>query len=412
MLQGRRIGLGVSGGIAAYKAVELCSRLRRLGADVQVAMTRNACRLVTPLTFRAISGNPVITGMFREPRRWSVEHVEFARWAELIAVVPATANLIGKVASGIADDFLTTAIMAAKCRVLFAPSMNEAMYENPIVRANISRLKVHGYEFIEPEEGRLACGEFGRGRLPDTGEIVQRIVSILTVGGGRRDLEGVRVVVTAGPTREPIDPVRFLSNPSSGKMGFVVAEEAAERGAHVVLVSGPVSLPPPPGVRLVGVTTAREMYDAVMSELDSCDVLVKTAAVSDYRPESVSGRKIKKSDAPLTLRLVPNPDILREAGKRKGSRILVGFAAETENLVENASAKLREKNLDLIVVNDVSREGAGFGGDTNAAKIVDAAGAVIEVPLTTKRMLARLLLDKVAELLSAKGRSAGRPAGR
>lgn len=399
MMEGRRVGLGVSGGIAAYKAVEVCSRLRKLGADVQVVMTRNATKLVSPLTFRSISGNPVIVGAFEEPVRWKVEHVEFGRWAEVIVVAPATANVIGKVASGIADDFLTTAIMAARCKVLFAPAMNTAMYENPIVQANIARLRSLGYEFIEPGEGWLACGEPGRGRLAEPEEIVDRLVTALSA---RSSLRGVKVMVTAGPTREFIDPVRFISNPSTGKMGFAVAEEARDRGAEVVLVSGPVSLDPPAGVRFVPVTTAREMFDAVMAHLDWCDVLIKSAAVSDYAPASVSPSKIKKGDAAIDLHLTPNPDILLEAGRRKGRKILVGFAAETNDIIENARMKIRKKNLDLIVVNDVKQEGAGFASDSNAAKIIDAGGGITDVPLTSKKALAGIILDRVTGLLGKK----------
>jgi len=394
----KRIGLGVTGGIAAYKAVDICSRLKKLGADVQVAMTSNAARFVSPLTFRGMSGNPVIVNAFGEPARWNIEHVEFARWARIIAVAPATANVIGKVASGIADDFLTTAIMAARCRVLFAPAMNAAMYENPIVRANVVKLRSLGYEFIEPAAGRLACGEEGPGRLAEPEAIVERILEILSAGEAK-DLLGVKIMVTAGPTREFIDPVRFISNPSSGKMGFAVAREAMRRGADVLLVSGPVSLEPPPGVRFVPVTTAGDMYDAVIADLDWCDVLVKSAAVSDYVPESVSSSKLKKGATALDLHLVPSPDILLEAGRRKGRRILVGFAAETDDIVENARAKMRRKNLDLIVVNDVKQEGAGFGGDTNAAKIIDAGGTVVDVPMTSKRDLAGIILDRIAGLL-------------
>ena len=399
MLAGRKIALGVSGGIAAYKAAEIVSSLRRQGAEVTVAMTREATRFVSPLTFRTLSGNPVIVEMFDEPRRWNVEHVALAEWADLFVVAPATANVIGKIACGIADDFLSTAVMAASSRVLLAPAMNSRMWLNPIVQANVSRLRALGYEFVGPEEGHLACGSSGPGRMAEPATIVAAIERFFTKG---RDLEGVRVLVTAGPTREHIDPVRFISNPSSGKMGFAIAEEALSRGAQVTLVSGPVALEAPAGVKTVRVTTAVEMYRAVLDEFDAADVVIKAAAVSDYRPAETRGQKIKKEAGDLAVRLVRNPDILEELGRRKGSKVLVGFAAETNDIVENAIAKIRKKNLDLIVVNDVTQAGAGFESDTNAAKIIDGDGSVLDVPLTSKRDLAAVILDRVSEILKAR----------
>ncbi|NPV71674.1 MAG: bifunctional phosphopantothenoylcysteine decarboxylase/phosphopantothenate--cysteine ligase CoaBC [Firmicutes bacterium] len=430
MLEGRRVGLGVSGGIAAYKALDLCSRLRQMGAEVQVVMTENATRLIAPLAFQTLSGNPVIHAMFDEPARWNVEHIAFAQWVEVMVVAPATANVIGKVAAGIADDFLTTSIMATRAKVLFAPAMNSAMYENPIVQSNIERLRSLGYEFIEPESGWLACGESGKGRLAPVEDIVDRIVRVLGAGaaaggdavaGGTKgatapagtvatgvpvvaaDLRGKTVMVTAGPTREYFDPVRYISNPSSGKMGFEIAREARDRGARVILVSGPVSLEPPAGVEYIPVVTTAEMRDAVISRLESCDALIKSAAVCDYRPAVIHDKKIKKDGRGLDIHFEPNPDILFEAGQRKGRTILVGFAAETDNLVPNAVAKIRKKNLDLIVVNDVTQQGAGFGTDTNAAKIIDPEGNVHEVSLTSKREMARIIVDRVAGLLKTCG---------
>ncbi|MDT8901513.1 bifunctional phosphopantothenoylcysteine decarboxylase/phosphopantothenate--cysteine ligase CoaBC [Anaeroselena agilis] len=397
MLAGKCVVLGVSGGIAAYKAVEVASRLRKQGASVYVVMTRAATKFVTPLTFREISGNPVVTSMWDEPKNWNVEHVALATRADLFLVAPATANVIGKLAAGIADDMLTTTLLATKAPVVLAPAMNCNMYLNPLVQANIAKLTGLGYHFIPPDEGLLACGVEGPGRLPEPAAIVDKVAALLGAGGG---MAGRKVLVTAGPTREAIDPVRYISNHSSGKMGYAIARTAAARGADVVLVTGPTELAPPPGVRVARVETAAEMMAAVLAEFDDCDVVVKAAAVADYRVQAPAGQKIKKRDDELALTLVKNPDILAELGRRKQGQLLVGFAAETEELVGHARDKLTRKNLDMIVANDVTLPGAGFGADTNIVKLLYPDGRVEEYGRTAKDELAGIILDKICVLLT------------
>ncbi|HHY95339.1 MAG TPA: bifunctional phosphopantothenoylcysteine decarboxylase/phosphopantothenate--cysteine ligase CoaBC, partial [Firmicutes bacterium] len=371
-LHGKTVVVGISGGIAAYKAVEVVSRLRRLGAEVQVIMTRAATHFVTPLTFQTISGQPVVTNLFTEPKRWNVEHIALAERADLLLVVPATANVVGKVACGIADDFLTTTILATRARVVFAPAMHHGMFTNPIFQSNMQRLQTYGYHFIPPERGRLASGGTGWGRLPDPETIVAVVKDLLLAAAGspggspEGTLAGIRVLVTAGPTREPIDAVRFITNASSGKMGYALARAAQERGAKVTLVSGPTALPDPPGVEVIRVVSAQDMYREVMARAEEAQLVLKAAAVGDWRPRQVYPRKLKKGMQPatgLTLELEANPDILAELGARKGGRVLVGFAAETDDLDRNAREKLTRKNLDLLVVNDVNRPGAGFATD-------------------------------------------------
>jgi phosphopantothenoylcysteine decarboxylase/phosphopantothenate--cysteine ligase len=397
MLKGKKIVLGVTGGIAAYKAAELVRELVRSEAEVFVVMTHSAQAFITPLTFQTLSGNKVATELFSLIEESEIGHISLADRADLLVIAPATANTIGKIAGGIADDMLTTIVMATKAPVLLAPAMNVHMWENSICQENIQKLRGRGVHFIDPEAGKLACGYEGKGRLAEIPAIVEEVRSILSP----RDLAGETLLVTAGPTEEPIDPVRFLSNRSSGKMGFALARAARLRGAQVILVSGPSALPAPPRVKFIPVRTAAEMREAVLENLAQASVLAMAAAVSDYRPRGTSPEKIKKSKSELTLPLELNPDILCEAGQRKGKRLLIGFAAETENLLANARKKLAEKNLDLIVANDVSLPGAGFAVDTNIVKLIDRSGKVEELPLMSKEDLADRVLDRVLLLRSA-----------
>ncbi|MDF2521836.1 MAG: phosphopantothenoylcysteine decarboxylase [Clostridia bacterium] len=391
MLKGKNIVLGVSGGIAAYKACELTSRLKKLNANVDVIMTKSAAEFVTPLTFQSLSLNQVVTDMFDKPKYWEIEHISLAKKADIVVIAPATANVIGKLANGIADDMLTTTVMASKAIKLIAPAMNTNMYENPVVQKNIETLKQLGYVFVEPGEGRLACGDIGKGKLAEP-EVIELAIKELLLPV--RDLEGKTVLVTAGPTVEHLDPVRFITNHSTGKMGFAVAERAARRGAKVVLIAGPTNLTAPQGVERVDVQSALEMKEAVMLHMKEADIIIKSAAVADYRPAEISSEKIKKSEEELTIKLEKNPDILFELGKVKGDRVLIGFAMETQNLIENAKAKVQKKNLDFIVANDLRTEGAGFAGDTNVVKIIDRQGSIEEVPLMKKSELADIVLDR------------------
>ncbi len=398
-LKGKSVVVGVCGGIAAYKVVDVVSRLVKLGACVDVIMTANAQKFVTPLTFRSISHTPVITDMFSEPVQWDIRHISLAQKADLLLIAPATANIIGKLASGVADDMLSTTVMAVKAPVLIVPAMNYDMYANPIVQQNIQKLKALGYFFMEPETGRMAEGSSGKGRLPEPPAIVETVTRMIKPV---RDLEGMKILVTAGPTREAIDPVRYLSNHSSGKMGFAAAEAAIARGAQVLLISGPVSIEKPQGVDYISVISADEMYAAVMKHFNSCDAVIMAAAVADYRAETPVDRKIKKNDDDMTLRLVKNKDILKELGSIKGEQILAGFCAETDHLLENAARKVREKNLDFIVANDVTMEGAGFGSDTNIIKILRADGTMDELPLMSKLSAAHRIMDEIARFAKTK----------
>ncbi len=402
MLKGRRVVLGVTGGIAAYKCPELVRELVRRGAEVKVVMTAGAREFVTPLALQTVSGNPVYTELFTLIREQDIAHIALAEFAELMIVAPATANVIGKTAAGIADDLLTTVFMAMKAPVLFCPAMNTHMYESPALQENLKKLRAWGYHVLPPASGPLACKAEGQGRLPEIPEIVEEAVSILTP----KDMEGEHVLVTAGPTREPFDPVRFITNYSSGKMGYAVALQARRRGARVTLVSGPTSLPPPAGVEVVNVESAVEMRDAVLSRLEGVTAVIKAAAVADYRPAALAGQKIKKKEGSLTLALERNPDIIREVGRKKGKRVLVGFAMESENLLENARSKLIDKNMDLIVANDLHEEGAGFQCDTNVVKILDREGNIEALPLMDKAEAAERILDRVQTLLkqSKRGR--------
>jgi len=393
MLKGKRIVLGVTGGIAAYKAAELVRELVRAEAEVYVVMTKGAQAFVTPLTFQTLSGNKVTTELFSLIEESEIGHISLADRAEVLVIAPATANIIGKIASGIADDMLTTIVMATQAPVLLAPAMNVHMWENSVCQENIRKLHSRGYHFIDPEAGELACGYEGKGRLAEIPAIVEKIRTLLSP----QDLKGETVLITAGPTEEPIDPVRFISNRSSGKMGFSLARAARRRGAEVLLISGPTPLPFPPDVKGIPVRTAAEMRQAVLANLKKSSVLIMASAVSDYRPKETSAQKIKKSSGDLKLPLELNPDILAEAGKRKGKRFHVGFAAETENLLQNAQRKLAEKKLDLIVANDVSLPGAGFQVGTNIVKLIFPAGRIEELPLMSKEELADRLLDRIIQ---------------
>ena len=393
MLEGKRIVLGVTGGIAAYKAAEVVSLLTKQGAQVRVVMTANACEFIAPLTLETLSGNPVSVDMFAS--RENIAHISLAKWAELFVVAPATAGMLGKYANGLADDLLSTALMAVRCPVLLAPAMNAAMWNCRANQRNVERLSRWGARFVGPAHGRLACGEEDVGRMVSPERIVQAAERILCPP---REYSGRRVLVTAGPTREMIDPVRYLTNRSSGKMGFAIAEAARDRGAQVVLISGPVTLRPPEGVDYVSITTAAELCQSVLSRAEDCDIVIQAAAPADFRPKSMSVEKIKKTGRGLTLELENTTDIAAALGARKREgQILVAFAAETSNLTRNARQKLEKKNADLVVANDVTRPGAGFQGDTNAVTIFSRTDAR-EIPMNGKREIAEAILDRVAEL--------------
>ena len=395
LLQDKTIILGVTGGIAAYKAAEICSRLVKAGASVHVVMTEHATQFVGPATFRALTGQQVITGLWDEPHEFEITHIALPEKADAVLIAPATANILGKVAAGIADDMLSTMISATTAPVIFAPAMNCNMWKNPITKANVDRLASLGYRFVEPESGRLACGTEGVGRLADPDLIVQAVVDVLSI---ERDLSGMSIMVTAGPTHEPIDPVRFIANRSSGKMGYAIAKAAAERGARVVLVTGPTSLPIPSGVESVQVETAAEMLDAVDKYFPDMKVVIGAAAVADYTPKTSEENKIKKSDFALVLELDSTKDIMAELGRRKDGHILVCFAAETEHLIEHARKKIESKHSDLIVANDVSKSGIGFGSEENEVTIIAADGSTWESPRLSKAEIAEKILDRVRDL--------------
>lgn len=380
----KNVVVGVTGGVAVYKALDVISRLKKKDINVDVIMTKSACEFVTPLSFQSLSQNAVIKNMFDEPRAFEIQHISLAKKADVLVVVPATANIIGKVANGIADDMLSTTIMATNAKVIFAPAMNTNMYNNPIVQENIKKLISYGYEFINPSSGRLACGDVGDGKLADTEEIAEVILSHLHEP---KDLLGKKVLVTAGPTRANLDPVRFLTNRSTGKMGYAIAEEARDRGAEVVLVSGPTSIKAPIGVKIIKVETNEEMLNAVKAEFDTSDIVVKSAAVSDYKPNTYSDKKIKKGPGNLNIELVRDNDILKELGTLKKHQILVGFAAESNDVIENAHIKLKKKNLDYIVANDITESNAGFGSDTNRVTIINRDGKEISLENMSKRLV-------------------------
>lgn len=398
MLKGKNIVLGITGGIAAYKAVEVASRLRQAGAEVYVIMTREATEFVTELTFREISGHPVVMDMWSKVTHWNVQHIALANLADMVLVVPATANILGKAAAGLADDMLTTTLLATKAPVLFAPAMNTNMYENPVVQSNIRQLQDRGWQLIAPAAGHLACGKAGIGRLPEAADIAAEAEHFFAAA---QTLAGHKVLVTAAGTIEPIDPVRFIGNRSSGKMGYAIAEEARSRGAEVVLVSGPSALAEPAGMRVLHVETTAQMREAVLKEYADSDIVIKAAAVADYRAREIAENKIKKNDDTLTLILEKNPDILKELGSlKKPGQILVGFAAETQKLLEYARTKLEKKNLDFIVANDVTKPNAGFNAETNLIKILSRDGSVEEFPLMSKKLLAGVILDRVVQQLA------------
>ena len=394
MLKGKKIVLGVTGGIAVYKAVDLVSKLRKEGADVRVVMTESAAKFVTPLTFKEISGNTVAVSMWAEDQEFHVEHIALADWADLMIIAPATANILAKAANGIADDLLSTVILASKTPIVLCPAMNCQMYINPITQDNLKKLANYGFIIMQPATGYLACGTSGVGRLPEPAEIIAFTKNFISHKEG--DLKGLKILVTAAGTREPIDPVRFVGNRSSGKMGYAVAQAASERGADVVLVSGPSSLTPPANVEVINVETTREMMNAVLAKYAEMDIVIKAAAVADYCPHEVAEQKIKKAtDDALTIVLDKNPDILKKLGELKTRQFLVGFAAETQNLLANATEKIKKKNLDMIVANDVTIAGAGFNYDTNVVKFLFPNGEVKSLEKMSKLEVAQALLNEV-----------------
>jgi len=396
--------LGVTGSIAAYKAVELASRLAQSGAKLDVVMTASATRFVTPLTFRSISHRPVVTDIFGTPEEYDIEHIALAERADVVLVAPATANVMAKLAAGIADDMLCCTILATSAPVLLAPAMNAGMWENTITQENVAKLRARGFKIVEPGYGSLACGTEGKGRLADLEDILAAVRQTLD---RKSDLAGRGVVVTAGGTQEPIDPVRLICNRSSGKMGYALAEAARERGAKVTLITAPTALPAPVGVEVLQIQTALQMREAVLSAVPESDVLIMAAAVADYRPATAAKSKLKKEEFPLMqLELIRNPDIVSEV---KGNLIKVGFAAESENVVQNATIKLKNKGLHLIVANDITEPGSGFGVDTDRVVLVDSRGKVKELPLLPKSEVAHKILDEVTALLTAAaGASGGR----
>lgn len=391
-LAGKTVVLCVTGGIAAYKAADLTSKLRQAGAAVRVLMTESATQFISPMTFETLSGYRAVVDTFDRNFAWEVEHISLAKAADVFVIAPATANVIAKAAHGIADDMVTTTLLATKAPVVIAPAMNTGMYDNPVTQQNLQTLRERGFHIIDPAAGRLACGDSGRGKLPDTPTLMHGIEKALTP----QDLRGQRVLVTAGPTQEAMDPVRFLSNHSTGKMGYAVAARAAMRGADVTLVSGPTALDTPEGVQRVDIVSARDMYDAVISRADRQDMIIKAAAVGDYRPAETASEKLKKGEGEMTVALARNPDILAELGRRKHpGQLLCGFAMETQNLLDNAADKLSRKNCDMLVANSLRDKGAGFGTDTNVATLLFADGRRETPPLMSKEDLADVILDRL-----------------
>ncbi len=394
MLKGKTVVIGVTGSIAAYKMADVASTLVKMNADVHVLMTENACNFINPITFETLTSNKCIVDTFDRNFEFDVKHISLARKADIFIVAPASANIIGKIANGIADDMLSTTIMAADCKRIIAPAMNTHMYRNPIVQKNIATLKSLGYEFVSPSSGRLACGDIGEGKLADVNTIVDYIVR----GVAKKDMEGKKLIVTAGPTQEAIDPVRFITNHSTGKMGYAIAERAALRGADVTLVSGPVSLNPPSGVKVVNIKSAEDMFNAVTSEYKTADIVIKAAAVADYRPAKVSGEKNKERSGMNVIELERTKDILQYLGEhKKEGQILCGFSMETENLMENSVKKLHKKNADMIIANSIKKDGAGFGTDTNVITIITENDAVA-YPIMTKYEAADEILNAIIAL--------------
>jgi phosphopantothenoylcysteine decarboxylase/phosphopantothenate--cysteine ligase len=398
MLTDKKIVLGITGGIAAYKAAELTRALIKAGAQVKVIMTKSATEFITPLTMQTLSQNQVYTDMFVNADEYDMAHITLADFADAFVIAPATANIIGKIASGIGDDLLSTTIMAQTRPTLICPAMNDKMLSNPIVQENINKLKKNGYVIMESAQGELACKTFGKGRLPDIEGIVEKIENLFVC----KDFDGVKVLITAGPTEEPLDPVRFITNLSSGKMGYALAAAAHKRGASVVLISGPTNLSLPAVEKVIKVRTAKEMHKSVMENYKKADVIIKAAAVADYRPKISAAEKIKKNGKALSLELERNPDIIAEIGKNKGNRVLVGFAMETHNLLANAREKLKKKNMDLIVANNLREEGAGFRTDTNIITIIDCKGRTEAMQKMTKIEAAEAILDRVKKITGGK----------
>ena len=401
MLKGKQIVVGITGGIAAYKVAELVRQFRKRDAAVDVIMTRNAQHFVTPLTFQTISGHPVFTDLFSSYQP-EISHIALADKADILIIAPATANIIAKIASGLADDLLSTVALATTAPLLIAPAMNTKMWENPITQDNVKKLKERGVTIVDPSTGELACGYEGKGRLAAIEDIVDKTLTILTT----KDLQGERILITAGPTHEPIDPIRMLTNRSSGKMGYALAEASYRRGA-VLLVTGPTTLMPLDHIHTIHVTNAFEMDKAVAKHYKSCSIVIKAAAVSDYRPKKSFREKMKKTHKTLTLELERNPDILYKMGKNKGNRFLVGFAAETKNLISQAKAKLDRKNLDLIIVNHALQKDGGFGSDSNEVTIIDYEGKVETLPRLEKAELAEKILDTIKAVKAEKKATAG-----
>lgn len=389
----------MTGGIAVFKAVHLTSKLTQAGANVKVIMSQSAQKFVTPLTFQALSRHDVFVDTFDEKNPAVIAHIDLADWADLVIVAPATANVIGKMANGIADDMITTSLLATTAPVWIAPAMNVHMYDHPAVKRNIERLASDGYQFIEPSEGFLACGYVGKGRLEEPEKIVTLVETFFNHQERKTRLSGLHVLITAGPTREKVDPIRFFTNRSSGKMGYAIAEEAKKMGAYVTLITGPTSLIPPKGVQVISIESAEEMYEAALNYYDKANIVIKSAAVADYRPKIVHNEKMKKQEGPLTIEFERTTDILHELGKRKNHQILVGFAAETNNVTEYAKSKLERKNLDMIVANDVTEKGAGFQGDTNKVTIISREGKEKVYPLMSKNETARAILNEIELLL-------------
>ena len=403
MLSNKTIIVGVTGGIAAYKACDVVSKLKKLNANIHVIMTESACEFVKPMTFQTLSNNFVINDMFKEPKTWEVEHIELAKKADAFLIVPATANFIGKLAAGIADDMLTTTVMATRAPVIIAPAMNTNMYTNRIVQANMDKLEDLGYRFIDPSSGRLACGDIGAGKLADVDDILAFIVDFFEKESEAKDLAGRRIMISAGPTIEAIDPVRYITNRSSGKMGYAIAKRAVARGAQVTLVSGKTDLDIPKGLaKFISIESADDLYENLIREFDYNDVVIQSAAVADYKPKSYSDKKIKKKDSDLSIELCRNKDIAQELGKIKGDKVLVGFAAETNDVLENAAKKVKKKNLDFIVANDLTMQGAGFSTETNIVKIIEADGRINEYPKLLKSEVGDIILDKVRDILENK----------
>lgn len=402
MLKGKTVVLAVSGSIAAYKIASLASALGKLHADVQVLMTQNATNFINPITFETLTGNKCLVDTFDRNFQYSVEHVALAKRADVVLVAPASANVIGKIANGIADDMLTTTVMACKCKKIISPAMNTQMFENPIVQDNLKKLERYGYEVIQPAVGLLACKDVGAGKMPEPETLLEYILREVAY---EKDLKGKKILVTAGPTQEPIDPVRYLTNHSSGKMGYAIAKVCSMRGADVTLVSGKTAIKPPLFVDVVPVTTARDMYEAVTSRFDQQDIVIKAAAVADYRSKTISDQKVKKADGELSIEMERTDDILKYLGEHKREdQFLCGFSMETEHMLENSRKKLEKKNLDMIVANNVKVEGAGFAGDTNIVTLITKDDET-QLPLLSKEETAVEIMNKILEITAEKGRT-------